>query len=116
MEVGKDTLNTKGGMKALTDRLDRLFIANKGVRQFNAYYNLSDYRKKEGTSIQDFIGEFEHMCYKLTSEDVVLPDIVQAFCLLACCNLNENDRNLIMTGLPAEITYKDMSATRKHFI
>ena len=109
MEVGVEVLNSKNGMDALIKRLDSFFLQNKGIRQFNAFYNIQDYRRKEETNVNDFIGEFEHLCYKLKSEAIDLPDTIQAYCLLACCNLPQKDRNLIMAGIQ-EITYADMKS------
>ena len=108
-ELGIEVLKTDQGMTELMKRLDRLYLQNSGLRQFNAFYNLNYFRRSEETNLHDFMGEFEHMYFKLEKENVKLPDTVIAFCLLSCCNLSETDRNLVMVGQD-EITYDNMKA------
>ena len=109
LEVGIEVLKTAEGMEKLIERLDLMFLQNIGIRQFNAYNALNTYRRPEETSMKDFLTEFEQLCHNLKSVSITLPDVVKAFILLQCCNLSENNRNLVMSGLPPDITYKAMS-------
>ena len=108
-ELGQAVLCKEDGLDKLIERLDKLLLESKGIRQFNAYYNIHEYRRPDDLSIQDFIGHFEHMYFKLSSESIEIPDIVKAFSLLVGCNLDMRDRNMIMAGLQ-EITYDNMRA------
>ena len=108
-KLGKDILVKNDGLDKLLEKLDELFLEDQGIRQFNAYFNIHQYRRSANTSIQDFIVQFEYMYFKLSSESIEVPDIVKAFCLLVGCNLEMQDRNMIMAGLQ-KITYDNMKA------
>lgn len=108
-ELSDEDLEADNGLDKLLERLDRLFLLDKGTKQFVAFKELFNMRRQGGVSVREFVGIFEHMCFKLKSLKVVLPDAVKAFMLLATCGLEEEKTQLILTGL-SEITYDTMAA------
>ena len=73
------------GVKALMDRLDSLFLPEQGRRQFTAFHNFYNLRRKEDVKLTDFVSEFEFLYYKFKCEEMTLPDAVLAFMLLSSC-------------------------------
>ena len=49
--------------------------------------------------MSQFVSEFEHTYYKLKNEEVVLPDPVMTFMLLASSGLLESDVPLVMSAI-----------------
>ena len=91
------------------EKLDGLFLAEKGIRQFNAFSKLFNLKREDGCSVPDFITKFEHLVYEFKTEDMELPDTVMAFMLLSLCKLTDSDAHLVMSG-QTEVTYKGMRA------
>ena len=106
-ELKPDDLEKDTGMKTLLDKLDGLHLQHKGMRQFHAFKNVWQDRRKPDTNVNDYTADFEHTLSRATKESIDLPDIVKAFALLNSCNFEEEERNLIMAGLQ-EITYESM--------
>ena len=108
-EIGLTGLNKDDGMDTLITKLDALFLPDKERRQFLAFNNLYNLRRQDGCPVKNFIADFEHMYYKFSQENMVLPDAVMSYILLSSCNLSENHVHLVMSALN-NVTYKDMKA------
>ena len=108
-ELGIADLKTDTGVETLLRKLDEIFLADKGRRQFLAFNNLYNYRRSEGKSIKDFITEFEHLNFQFKREDMELPGPVMAFMLLSAANLNETETHLVMSALN-EVKYENMKS------
>ena len=106
-ELGKDT-----GVTTLIDKLDGLFLQDKGRRQFNAFQKLYSLRRKSDVKISDFIIEFDHEYYAFTKQNMTLPDTVVAFMLLASCNLEEKEVQVVMSGVN-DVTSDNMKKALK---
>ena len=111
-ELSKEELKKENGVKTLLDKLDGLFLPEKGRRQFTAFQNLHNLRRKSNVPVHEFIAEFEHGYFKFQKEDMRLPDAVMAFMLLSSCNLAESDVHLVMSAL-SDITFKNMKSVLK---
>ena len=98
-------------VKTIIEKLDKLFLPEKGVRQFNAFCGLFNLRKKEECAMTNFISEFEHTVFTFKQEGMVLPDAVMAFMLLASCNLSDSDSHLVMTEI-FNVTFSSAAAYR----
>lgn len=100
------------GVKTLLEKLDELFLQDKGRRQFSLFRELYNLRRDESVKINDFVAEFEHISHKLTNININIPDSVLAFLLLASLNLPEKDVQIIMSGM-TDVTFDIMKATIK---
>ena len=109
------TLNVEGGVKILTDHLDGILDQDENTKVFLAFKNFYDYRRSGGTSITDFIIEYEYLYAKLGAQKIKLPEGVQAFFLLTACNVSEENEKLARATC-SELTYAKMKdAIQKMF-
>ena len=95
-------LEKENGVDNLLKKLDKIFLPEKGHRQFKAFNNLYNLRRMTEAKMSDFVCEFEHTYLKFKSEEMSLPDPV-----LASCNLSENDHHLVMSTV-TDVTYDKM--------
>ena len=96
-------------VKEVLEKLDTVFLPEKGLRQFNAFNKLYWLRRKDGTDLNQFIVEFEHTMFRFKQEGMDLPDPVTAFMLLGSCNLKQSEAHLVMTAVK-EVTYDDVKS------
>ena len=111
-EIDVDELEKKTGVKTILDKLDELFLPEKGRRQFNAFNNLYNMRRSDDVSVGNFISEFEHVYFRFQNEGMKLPDPVMAFMLLSSCGLTESDVQLVMSAI-SDVTFNDMKSVLK---
>ena len=100
------------GVKTVVEKLDGLFLPDKGRRQFTAFHNLYNLRRTEEKSMSEFVSEFEHTYYKFKNEEMILPDPVMAFMLLASSGLLESDVQLVMSAIE-KVSYDNMKNVLK---
>ena len=93
----------------IKDKLDSIFLPEKGVRQFNAFSCLFNMRRKEDAKMVDFISDFEHTAYKFQQEGMILPDAVMAFMLLGSSRLSDSESHMVMSGIK-DITFASVRA------
>ena len=110
-EIELEDLKSENGVGCLIEKLDSLFLPDKGRRQFAAFHNMYNFRK-ENRNVHEYGSEFEHKYYKFTQEGMTLPDSVMAFMLLASCSLPERETQIVMSAIP-EINYTNMKSTLK---
>ena len=105
-QVDFDVLKAEDGtgLTALLEKLDSLFLPEQGRRQFTAFHDFYNLRRKDDTKITDFVGEFEFLYYRFKTAEMTLPDAVLAFMLLSSCNLSINNQHLVLSAM-SEITY-----------
>ena len=107
-----EEMKKDGAVKNLLDKLDKLFLHEKGRRQFLSFRDLYRVKRQSGESVDEFISNFEHINFKLKSQDVSLPDTVLSFMLLEACNLEDKDEQLILSSM-SEISLDTMKASLK---
>ena len=110
-EIELAVLKSKDGVKSIFEKLDSLFLPDKGRRQFTAFHNLYNFRRNE-KNVHEYVSEFEHRYFKFTQEGMTLPDSVMAFMLLASCSLPERETQIVMSAI-SEINYTNMKSTLK---
>ena len=93
----------------IKEKLDSIFLPEKGVRQFNAFSCLFNLRRKEDVKMIDFISEFEHVAYKFQQEGMILPDAVMAFMLLGSSRLSDSESHMVMSGIK-DVTFSSVRA------
>ena len=111
-ELSVQELSDKNGVKTLMTKLDGMFLQDKGRRQFNAFHKLYSLRRNAEVKIPDFIIEFDHEYFAVTKKGITLPDTVVAFMLLASCNLDDKDVQLVMSGV-TDVTSDNMKSALK---
>ena len=62
-EIDADNLKKEDGVQTLLDKLDNLFLAGKGRRQFAAFHRLYNFRRADGVEVCKFICEFKHIYF-----------------------------------------------------
>ena len=92
-EINITELKLDTGIKTVIEKLDGLFLPDKGRRQFTAL------RRTEEKSRSELVIEIEHTYYKFKYEDMVLPDLVLAFMLLAFSGWLESDMQKLMSAI-----------------
>ena len=110
-EIELAVLKSEHCVKRLIEKLDSLFLPDKGQRQFTAFHNLYNLRRNT-ENIHEYVSEFEHKYFKFTQEGMTLPDSVMAFMLLASCNLPERETQIVMSAI-SEINYANAKSTLK---
>lgn len=109
-EIGLDVLMADDGVTKLLEKLDGLFLVDKGRRQFMAFEKLHNLRRKEGGDVRQFISDFDHCCFEYEKLDMALAPTVKAFLLLSSCNFEKSDQKLVMSAI-TEVTYEVMVKT-----
>ena len=113
-ELGVDELGADDGVKKILEKLDTLFLLDKGIRQFMAYRDIFNFMKRdESKGIVEHISGFEHLYYKFKTEGMTLPDTVMAFMLIVSCELDDQDIKLVMNSIGENITYEKAKAVLK---
>ena len=93
-------------------KLDDVFLQDKGRRQFFAFHELYNLRRKPEVFVKNFITEFEHIYFKFSEQGMTLPDPVIAFMLLASCNLADDKVQLVMSAL-STVSFNEMKSVLK---
>ena len=99
-------------LEILLKKLDRVFMQDENWKCFNTYLAFENYRREEGTSMEDFLSEFDRRYHKLRECKVELPDAIVACRLIKSCNLTEMHFQLALSTTP-KMTFEDMRCTLK---
>lgn len=105
--LDNSVIASEHGLDQLMKRLDRVFLSDGGVRQFETFMDIYELKRKEETSIRDFIVEFENTHVRFEKECGPQSGPQKAFCLLRACNLERNEVMEILT-VADEIDYEKM--------
>ena len=79
LELDTAVLNSEDGMKKLYEKLDTLFLEDVNQSAFRAYETFENYQRLPGTSLEDFLIEFDRLVAKLKDFNILLPEPVLAF-------------------------------------
>ena len=90
--------------------MDLLYLKDDQQSGFIAYDNFVKYRRPNGTSISDYMVEFNLRYKKLKVYNMELPEGVLAYNLLACANLTDEQQQLCRATTP-QMTYDSMKKT-----
>ena len=110
-QLKKEALKEANGVEKLLEKLDELFLRDKGSRQFSAFRSLYNLRRAD-KSIESFVSEFEHVYYKFSEQGMELPDPVMAFMLLESCKLAETEVQMVMSAIK-EVKYVEVKSALK---
>ncbi len=106
-KLKNEVIASADGLDAILNELDSLYLKDSTQRSFNAYEDFVNYRRKPGTSIEDFIVQFNIKYNKIKNYDMTLPEGVLAYNLLISANLSE-DQHHLCRATAASLTYEDM--------
>ena len=111
-EIEADILKQDDGVEKLFEKLDGLFLVDKGRQQFATFHELYNLRTGN-TNIREFVAEFEHIYFNFKKQGMDLPNAVRAFMLLASCQLSDSEQQLVMSAI-SEVTYENMKSALYH--
>ena len=106
-EVSEDDLVKPTGVDSIIAKLDGLYLADEGLRKFSSFHKLYNMRRETDIPVSSFISDFEHVFYQFTQYQMTLPDSVKGFMLLSACNLSENERKLVLSGV-VDVNYQNI--------
>lgn len=102
--VDLDVLQDEGGVDEVIKRLDRVFMADKGVRKFAKFVEVQELVRSTETPMVDFILTFEKIYREFEQECGVQEDSLKAFSLLRSSNLTRKDIQDVLT-VAEDVTY-----------
>ena len=79
LELDTAVLNSEDGMKKLYEKLDTLIQEDINQSAFRAYKTFENYQRPPGTSLEDFLIEFDQLVAKLKDFNILLPEPVLTF-------------------------------------
>ena len=97
--IDAEDLKKDNGVETLLQKLDSLFLVDKGRCQFAAFNDLYNFRRTENLDISMFVTEFEHVYFKFTKQGMSLPDSVIAFMLLSSCKLSDSEVQIVLPAI-----------------
>ena len=108
LELDTVVLNSEDGMKKLYEKLDTLFLEDVNQFAFQAYKTFENYQRPPGTSLEDFLIEFDRHVAKLKDFNILLPEPVLAFRALKSSNITSDNEKLVKATV-RELTLSSMS-------
>ena len=111
-QVAREKLKTDDGVDVLLKKLDEVFLQDKGRRQFFAFHELYNLRRKPEMLVKNFINEFDHVYLKFSEQGMTLQDPVMAFMLHASFKFSDDKVQLNMSAV-SNVTLKEMKSVLK---
>ena len=111
-----EELLSENGVKNLLKKLDKVYMKNKHSKKFDLFSSLYNLKKGKGTSMHDYICDFQHTYDKFRLEQAEVDDTVLAYMLLASCQLPKEKVELVKTGLTEEFTFDNMVSALKRIL
>ncbi len=109
-KLTKDEIASDKGFAQIIETLDKLYLKDAHQAGFTAYEQFIQYRRPPGTSIKDYIIQFNLKYSKIKTYKMTLPDGVLAYNLLICANLTEDQQQLCRATV-SDMTYDEMRKT-----
>jgi hypothetical protein len=105
-----DVVSQENGIKAILAKLDAAFLGDENARTYQAFKAFHDYKRPSGTSITEFLIQYELYYNKLAQFNIALPQGVQSFFLLSAANVSDENERLARATC-GDFTYKNMKST-----
>ena len=109
-KLDRKAIASDTGLTQITDILDKLYLKDAHQSGFTAYEQFIKYRRPAGTSIKDYIIQFNLKYSKIQSYNMTLPEGVLAYNLLICANLSDEQQQLCRATV-SDMTYDEMKKT-----
>ena len=108
-DLTAEHIGADGGLKVITDKLDKVFLKEKNTQTFITFEAFYNYRRFSGEKINDFLVHFEYLKHRLEKQNITLPEGVLAFMLLKAANVSAENEKLARATCPA-MTYANMKS------
>ena len=102
-------LESTEGIKILLQYLDAAFLPDRGMRLFNASYNLRNVVRKDDEKVTDYTERFDYAKFLLKQEGLEFHEVLLGLDLLQQCRLPQEKNHLVMSGL-TDVTYETVKA------
>ncbi len=112
LEIDVADLSKDTGLDAVLEALDTLFKTDTIDAAYAAYSDFDKFKKTEEMNMNEYIIQYERKYTKCVKFDMKLPDSVLAFKLLDNANLQQRDRQLILTAA-TDRTFGTMKSSLK---
>ena len=112
MRLDMDQIKCANGVKNILEITDDLFEKDKVTSMYECYRNFEDYRRPPGTTISDFVNEFERRLNKTKEYQIQMSENLLAFRLLKCSNISTNHEQLVRATI-TQWTYPEMKSQLK---
>ena len=107
LEIDIDQIKGANGVKAILDKLDKLFLEDTNQSAYLAYQKFETFKRPEQMSMKDYLVKFEQLYTKIKDHQMILPDGVLAYRVLNSANLN-NDQMTLCRATMTELKYESM--------
>ena len=90
-------LNIDKGFDILIDKADDALKDENVEDNYSIYLKFKNLKKQPGTSIKDYILEFESLKNEISLHNMLLPDPAQDFKILEGAIITDNQRQMTLT-------------------
>ena len=101
-QISLDDLKSADGLDILLTFLDKHLGKDDLSDSVEKFDEFDDCQRKEGQTIQEFIGIFDSLYRKIEKEGMKLPPEILAFKLLKKANITKDEKLLVLTGMNFE--------------
>ena len=107
LELEVKAISAETGVKAITDKLDSLYLKDKVQSAYEAYDSFEKFKRPEDMSISQYLNEFERLMVKTKSYGTSMSSDILAYRLLKSANLSETHEQLARATI-SELKYENM--------
>ena len=109
LDIDVETLNSDGGLQAVINKLNGLYLKDVNQRIYVAMKNFEQYKRPPNTSIDNYLTEFDIRYNRLKAHSIQLPDAVLAYRLLESANLEQSKSELVRATIN-NMSFTEMKA------
>ena len=102
-----ETIEEVDGVENIIAELDKIFLADVGVRKFYKFTEILNMKRSENENIQNFVVRFDNNYREFEDLCKVTDDTTKAFILLRATRLKEEDVKSILTTLD-DVSYEEV--------
>ena len=117
-QISLDDLKSADGLDILLTFLDKHLGKDDLSDSVEKFDEFDDCQRKEGQTIQEFIGIFDSLYRKIEKKGMKLPPEILAFKLLKKANITKDEKLLVLTGMNFEnkvYLYEEAKSSLKKF-
>lgn len=108
-ELTVEEISSEDGVKNIIRILDQYYIGNETQMAFSNIDDLMRFKCKPGTSIENFLIEFQIKANNVKTSGTILSDGVLGYALLCAANLPEDKLDMVKTTCD-DLSYKSVKA------
>lgn len=107
MDIDMNTLNSDGGLQAVINKLDGLYLKDVNQRIYVALKTFESFKRTDDCSMDKYLNEFDLKYNKLKAHGIVLPDVVLGYRMLESANLTKSRSELVRISA-IQMTYNQI--------